>query len=251
MSIYLLVWVTAASTFYYVIHLEKVPYSNRTRFIDISDTVENYLGSRSFNQIISTFNGKFLPYDHPYTEVVRHVASQIISVAPMRGDIKWEVFVINSPEINAFVIPGGKIFVFTGILPICRDADGLAAVLGHEIGHEVARHISEKLSFQKVILFFELLLSMFIDPRVVFNSGFLELAILNPFSRKMESEADYIGLRLCKEAGFSVYATVEMWERMKRADKSQSGKMREFLSTHPNCDSRIKDLKKWINELGY
>ncbi|KAI9142122.1 peptidase M48 [Paraphysoderma sedebokerense] len=121
-------------------------------------------------------------------------------------------YVINAPVQNAFVLPGGKVFVFTGILPVVKNEDGLAVVLGHEIAHQVARHSSEKLSWLKVLMLAQFLLSFVFDTSLFFNRMFLELGILLPFSRKMEVEADEIGLMLTAQACYDPREAIGLWQ---------------------------------------
>lgn len=124
----------------------------------------------------------------------------------------------------------------------------MAAVLGHEIAHQLARHSAEKLSFVKIVFALQLLLSLFIDPSFIFNRLFLNFGIMMPFSRKCETEADIIGLRLMSQACFDPYEAVRMWERMDRASqKSGEGKIPGFVSTHPAHKTRIEKLKKEVS----
>ncbi|CAG8506669.1 2635_t:CDS:2 [Cetraspora pellucida] len=123
-------------TVYYVNHLEVVPISNRRRFMDVTPKQEAKLAQQAYSEIMRRYHHNILPsWDHR-TRFVRAVAQQIIRVSGME-DLKWEVHVIDSPEKNAFVLPGGKIFVFTGILPIVENQHGLAAVLGHEVSLKI------------------------------------------------------------------------------------------------------------------
>ncbi|KAJ3087324.1 hypothetical protein HK102_011357, partial [Quaeritorhiza haematococci] len=209
---------------------------------------EEMLSKQAYAEIMMQYGNAILPANHPYSRFVRKVAERIIKVSGM-NDLSWEVYVVNSPQRNAFVLPGGKIFVFTGILPIVGDEDGMAAVLGHEIAHQVARHSAEKLSYLKVLIFFQLVLSLFMDPRLIFNRVFLEFGLMMPFSRKMESEADYIGLKLMAQACYDPRVAITMWERMKLADKLGGGNANfEYLSTHPSHDTRIKKIQEWMPE---
>lgn len=130
---------------------------------------------------------------------MERVAKRLINVSGMSG-LNWEVHVVNSNEPNAFVIPGGKIFVFTGIFQIAQNDDQLAAVMGHEIGHQLARHSAEKMSFFKFAMVARLFLSLFVDTSFIFNRVFFDLIFTLPFSRQMETEADFVGLMLMAQA---------------------------------------------------
>ncbi|CAG8538647.1 10717_t:CDS:2 [Acaulospora morrowiae] len=239
--------VGAFTGIYYMTHLETVPITNRRRFLDVTPKQEEYMAQQAYRQIMNQYQGHILPSWDNRTIFVRKVAEKLIKVSGMQGDqildLKWEFHVIDSPERNAFVLPGGKIFVFTGILPIVENKDGLAAVLGHEIGHQIARHSAEKFSFLKILLMGQILLSIFIDSGFL-SRLFIDLGILLPFSRKCEMEADYIGLLLMAQACFNPEEAIGVWERMNRYPKT----VPQFLSTHPNPEHRIKNIRQWMPE---
>lgn len=134
--------VTAGAGGFYVYNLEQVPVSGRRRFNIISAEMEESLGKATVDQVKEEYKGKFLSDFDPRVRQVKKVLNRLLPYAEGEGlkDLDWEVHVIDSPEQNAFVAPGGKVFVFTGILPLCRNEDGIAAVLGHEIAHIVAHH---------------------------------------------------------------------------------------------------------------
>lgn len=153
---------------------------------------------------------------------------------------------------NAFVIPGGKIFVFSGLLPVTQNEDGLAAVLGHEIGHQVARHIAEKMSFNPILQIVQFavlygLTSLNVPPDLAFGLGnsFTSVLLDNPYSRMHETEADHIGLLLMAQACFSPREAVHLWERMSKAGGSGPP---QFLSTHPSNENRIVKIQGWMQE---
>ncbi|KAI9591102.1 peptidase family M48-domain-containing protein [Syncephalis fuscata] len=227
---------------YYVTHLETVPMTGRRRFMSITPEGEKQLAKMSYNGVMQEFGRHILPSSHPVTIFVRRVAERIIQASGMT-ELNWEVFVIDSPIPNAFVLPGGKVFVFTGILPMTQDEQGMAAVLGHEIAHQVARHTAEKVSFTKLIIMFQLFLSLFIDSSAVFNQFFQQVGIMLPFSRKCEREADQIDLQLMAQACYDPTAAITMWHRMNQQQKRQPV---QYLSTHPSHESRIAYLEKWL-----
>ncbi|KAK4689916.1 hypothetical protein P7C73_g203, partial [Tremellales sp. Uapishka_1] len=171
---------------------------------------------------------------------------------PKEGkDTEWEVYVIDDKTTkNAFVLPGGKIFVFTGILPVSANDDGLATVLGHEVAHQVARHSAERMSSMKVLFVLGFLLeSLGLD--VGISRLLLTFMLQLPNSRKNESEADFIGLQLMSRACFDPTESSKMWKRMSDSEGSGgSSKLGavDFLSTHPANAKRIKQLEKWMPE---
>jgi hypothetical protein len=134
--------ITAGAGGVYVYNLEEVPVSGRRRFNIISPSLEESLGKSSVDEIKEQYQGQFLSAADPRVQQVKRVLERLVPMAEGQGlqGMDWEVHVIDSPEQNAFVVPGGKVFVFTGILPLCKDEDGIAAVLGHEIAHVVAHH---------------------------------------------------------------------------------------------------------------
>ncbi|KAI8144340.1 peptidase family M48-domain-containing protein [Fennellomyces sp. T-0311] len=199
------------------------------------------MAKQAYHEVMSQFGHRILPDNHPYTQFVARTARRIVQVSGM-DDLQWEFHVINSPEPNAFVLPGGKVFVFTGILPIVENEDGMAAVLGHEVAHQLARHSAEKLSFAKIILVVQLTMMLFgIDPSYLFNQLAMNFILTKPFSRKCETEADEIGLQLMAQACYDPHEAVNMWKRMERAG---GGDIPQFMSTHPSHKNRITFLEK-------
>jgi hypothetical protein len=134
--------ITVGTGGFYVYNLEEVPVSGRRRFNIISPGMEESMGKATVDQVKEQYRGQFLSDNDPRVLQVKKVLERLLPFAEGEGlrGMNWEVHVIDSPEQNAFVAPGGKVFVFTGILPLCRDEDGIAAVLGHEIAHVVAHH---------------------------------------------------------------------------------------------------------------
>ena len=170
----------------------------------------------------------------------------------------WEyVLVDNDKNINAWCMPGGKIAVYTGILKITQNTDALSIVMGHEIAHAVARHSLERASQAMTINVGTQVADIFLGgvinrtrQTVSNNTGGLDifkLGITNPFGRKQESEADYLGLIFSSLSGYKIKESVNFWKRM---DENKKGKKTpEFLSTHPSSKRRVKNLSSWINEV--
>ena len=157
---------------------------------------------------------------------------------------------------NAWCMPGGKIAVYTGILAITKNTDGLAAVMGHEIAHAVAKHSIERASRALALNVGTAILDIFSGGAIsntkrttgVDIPGMLRhFGIDNPFGRKQESEADYLGLIFSSLAGYDIRESTKIWERMKEAHKGQEPP--EWMSTHPSATSRIANLNKWIPEV--
>lgn len=175
----------AGGIFYYV-NLEQVPISGRRRFNVISPEYEIAMAKGQDTQVLQQYRGRVLPPSHPSSQMVNRVLERLISAAGLSLE-GWEVRVIDDPEQkNAFVMPGGKVFVFTGILPICGGEDGLAAVLGHEISHTVAHHVGEKISSYFLLIPFALCLQLVFDSSGSFTQLLLDTLLTLPNSRKQE-----------------------------------------------------------------
>jgi len=169
----------------------------------------------------------------------------------------WEYILIDNKKVkNAWCMPGGKIAVYTGILDITKNTNGLAAVMGHEIAHAVAKHSVERASrnvaTNVVIQVTDILsggkLSTVNRTTGMNTVGLLtQMGILNPFNGKQESEADYLGLIFSSLSGYDITETSKIWERMKKANKGKEPP--EFMSTHPSSDSRIKKINEWVNDI--
>ena len=172
-------------------------------------------------------------------------------------DFDWEYILIDKKNVkNAWCMPGGKIAVYTGLLDVTKNTNGLAAVMGHEIAHAVAKHSSERASRNiatNTVLQIGDILSGGKISSVNRTAGtnviglLTQMGILNPFNRKQESEADYLGLIFSSLSGYDIRETTKLWERMKKANKGKTPP--EFLSTHPSPDNRIKKINGWINEV--
>ena len=169
----------------------------------------------------------------------------------------WEYILIDNKKVrNAWCMPGGKIAVYTGILDVTKNKDGLAAVMGHEIAHAVAKHSVERASRGVLINSGTQLIDIFsggklsqVNRATGMNTiGLLsQLGIMNPFNRKQESEADYLGLIFSSLSGYDIRETVSIWERMKEFNKGKAPP--EFMSTHPSADNRIKKINDWTNKI--
>ena len=229
---------------FYYYNLEQVPITSRWRFNCYSPAQVAAMGESQYQWLMRKYGRDVLPPSHPSSRMVNKVLGRLVAAAGLEGQ-KWEVKVIDdSDEQNAFVLPGNKVFVFSGILPICAGEDGLAAVLGHELAHNIARHTDEKLS---QIYFFSipiaLLLTWTFDISGQLSRYILELAFERPGSRKMESEADYIGLLMMAQACYDPGAAVELWERMAREETFAPP---QILSTHPASKKRMQVIQGWL-----
>ena len=169
----------------------------------------------------------------------------------------WEYILIDNDKVkNAWCMPGGKIAVYTGILDITKNTNGLAAVMGHEIAHAVAKHSVERASRGMLLNTGTQLIDIFTGGKLsqvnrvtgMNTVGLLsQIGIMNPFSRTQESEADYLGMIFSSLSGYDIRETKKLWERMKASKKGKE--ISEFMSTHPSSDTRIKNLTEWENKI--
>ena len=172
-------------------------------------------------------------------------------------NFNWEYILIDNKKVkNAWCMPGGKIAVYTGILDVTKNTNGLASVMGHEIAHAVAKHSVERASRGVLLQTGTSLIDIFSGGRLgqinqatgMNTVGLLsQIGIMNPFSRTQESEADYLGMIFASLSGFDIRETKKLWERMKEENKGKEPP--QFMSTHPSSSKRIKDLSEWENSV--
>ena len=230
---------------------QTVPITGRHQLLLFPEGQEVQMGASAYQDVLK--KGK-PSHDPAITAQVTRVG-QRIAHATGRTDYQWEFTVLDDKQVNAFCLPGGKVAVYTGILPITRDDAGLAAVLGHEVSHAIARHSGERLSQQLAVqvglIGVQVALSGS-DPRLAqlgttALSALATGAIVLPFSRAQESEADRLGLIYMAKAGYDPLAARDLWVRMGDASKGRQ-QMPEFLSTHPSSATRIRQIEGWLPE---
>ncbi len=235
------------------------PYTERSQFLLIPEDYEMDLGAQAYQQVLKDPKNK-ISKNPIEVEPVQRVAKRIIAAAKQSKyaerakKFDWEVVVIKNDKVkNAFALPGGKIAFYTGIFPMAKNENGLAAIMGHEVIHALARHgaerMSQKLGAQVVLTGTQIALQ---GQGVGYSNDIMkalglgvEVGIILPFSREHESEADYIGLLLAAQAGYDPRESVRVWERMEKAGGQQPV---EFMSTHPSHGTRISQLQSWMPE---
>lgn len=219
--------------------------TGRSQLMFTSPAQEAQLGADAYRQILAE---EKISDNRAAAEMVRRVGQRIAAVVN-RPDFEWEFKLIESDTVNAFCLPGGKIAVYTGILPIMKNEAGMAAVMGHEVAHAVARHGGERMS--------QNMLASLGQQAVAYGTrdasagsqqawmtvygATAQVGVLLPFSREHESEADELGIRYMAAAGYDPREAAELWRRMKAA--SGGRRPPEFLSTHPSNDRRIRNLE--------
>ncbi|OAA33540.1 Peptidase M48 [Moelleriella libera RCEF 2490] len=242
-----------AAVAFYLYNSQTVPVTGRRRFNFLSDAYVERAHRRDVEAVIRAVHdqgGRFLSDWDPRTVVVKRVMKRLI---PLSGlpEQEWEIHVIaDDRTANAFVLPGGKVFVCSGLIPVCRTEDGLAAVLGHEIAHNTASHAAERLSAAWIgsltagSCFFLAGalpgLALFALWNVVGGFYIQDLLYYLPMGRKQESEADYIGLMMMAEACYDPRQAIAFWQRMESISRAATGgdaaaeQVPEMLSTHPS-----------------
>ena len=230
----------------------KAPVTGRSQLILISTSQENEMGVTAFRQVLKDSK---ISKNASYNESVTRVGNRIARIADTPA-YEWDFKVIeDDDQINAFALPGGKVGVYTGILPVAETEAGLATVMAHEVAHVAARHGGERVSSGMLAQLGAVGLSAALgggDPYVrdaimqAYGLG-ANVGVLLPFSRGQESEADRIGLIYMAQAGYDPREAIAFWQRMDEAVKGQS-QPPEFLSTHPGYGTRIRNLQLWLPE---
>jgi metalloendopeptidase OMA1, mitochondrial len=229
---------------------QRTPVTHRLEHVKLTDQQQIQLGDEEYTKTLRQNRKRIISSGPEYTQVQR-VSKRIEAVASKdRPDFVWRVTLLRSKEANAYCLPGGKIVVYTGILPITKNDAGLATVLGHEVSHATAEHVAERIEQQHLT---EIAAAIIAGGVAFTPSQFLRLTALLGidanlrFSRSQESEADHIGLIYMARAGYDPRQAVLFWKRMLRASKSQQ-QPPEFLSDHPSDSHRVQRIEGWLPE---
>ncbi|MCA9727694.1 MAG: M48 family metallopeptidase [Candidatus Eisenbacteria bacterium] len=240
-------WVLLAFT---IAGCATVPVTGRKSFNLIPDNQANAMGADAYRQVLSESK---VVTSGPEYRMMMDVGRRIAAVAD-QPDYQWEFSLIDDPNtVNAFCLPGGKVAVYTGIMPVAQNEDGLAVVMGHEIAHAVARHGSERMTDQLALQVAGAGLESLLGGASEGSRSLVlaaygvgaQVGVLLPFGRSQESEADHIGLIYMARAGFDPHEAPRFWERM---TAQGGGRPPEFLSTHPSPENRVKQLQDWMPE---
>jgi predicted Zn-dependent protease len=228
-------------------HRQKTPVTHRVEHVTLSDQQQMQLGSQEYTKTLRENRARIVSSGPQYAEVQR-VAKRIESVASRdKPNFVWKVTLITKNEANAYCLPGGKIVVYSGILPLTENDAGLATVLGHEVAHATAEHVAERIERNHLT---EVAATIIAGGVAVTPGQFLRIqALLGvgsslPFSRSQESEADHIGLIYMARAGYDPRQAYAFWKRMQRA--SQAHEPPEFLSDHPSDAHRVARIQGWL-----
>jgi predicted Zn-dependent protease len=244
--------------FFVISSCSKVPMTGRKQLNLLPESDLMAMSLTSYNDFLSTNN--VVKSGEAQTMVKRVGAKIAASVEDYLSkhrqgsrvkDFNWEFNLVDDPTVNAWCMPGGKVVFYTGILPICKDEEGLAVVMGHEIAHAIARHGNERMSQGLAIQFVgvagNVALSQKSDTvRQIFNVAYglgSQLGLVLPYSRMHESEADEMGIMFMAMAGYNPEGAPDFWDRMSAAGGARP---LEFLSTHPDPSKRAAKLKEYM-----
>ncbi|XP_067846398.1 metalloendopeptidase OMA1, mitochondrial isoform X2 [Heptranchias perlo] len=247
---------------YFWTHLDKSPITGRSRLLVFSKRQFLQLAEFEYQSVLENYKDKFLPETNPAYQIIQLVFNQLVEKnkdIPGVSETKWSINIVEDPEINAFVLPNGQVFVLTGLFKAVADTDQLACILGHEMAHCLLAHGAEHASIIQLLDFVSLVFLTLIW--VVFPRDSLALLgqwIQNkliqymfdrPYSRKLEIEADEIGLRLAAKACMDVRASSVYWQQLELVKIiSGTSEIPEWFSTHPSNERRVKHLDKLIPE---
>ncbi|MGB0907096.1 MAG: M48 family metallopeptidase [Maricaulaceae bacterium] len=238
---------------YYFANQKVVPYTGRKQLRTMKPAAEMQLGLQSYQKILSD-NRQNLVTSGPVVDAVRQIGARIARASSDSDPgFDWQFNVIESQQANAFALPGGYTAVYTGLIPIAENENGLAVVMGHEVAHALAHHGAERMAQQNMQRIVGAGVSMgaggmdYGSQRAVMGvfGGISQYGYALPFSRKHESEADKIGLILMARACYDPNEAPLLWERM---GQNAGATPPEFQSTHPSPQTRVNDFKAWMPE---
>ncbi|XP_053099078.1 metalloendopeptidase OMA1, mitochondrial isoform X2 [Hemicordylus capensis] len=247
---------------FYFTHLEETPITGRARLLVFGKEHFAELSQFEYNMWVEEFKDKMLPETDPRYQVVEkavlHLAESNKDL-PQVSEFKWTIHVVEEPGINAFVLPNGQVFVFTGLLTAVSDLNQLSFILGHEIAHAVLGHAAEKASLVHFLDFLSLIILTMIwaacprDSLAILGqwiqARFQELLFDRPYNRTLEAEADKVGLQFAAKACMDVRASTVFWQQMELAETIQGHpKVPQWLSTHPSHENRAEHLDRLIPE---
>ena len=233
-------------------HRQTTPVTHRTERVGLTDEQQMQLGSEQYAKTLRQSRNRIVSSGAAYAQVQR-VAKRIETVAARdKPSFVWKVSLLRKKEANAYCLPGGKIVVYTGILPVTRTDAGLATVLGHEVAHATAEHAAERIEREHLTRVAAAIIaggvaftpSQYVHVLAALGVGGSVASL--PFTRGQESEADHIGLVYMARAGYQPHEALAFWKRMLRASKGKEPP--EIASDHPSDQHRIEQIQKWLPE---
>ena len=230
-------------------HRQKTPVTHRVQHVALTDEQQMQLGSQEYAKTVRANRAHIIASGSQYARVQR-VARRIEAVAARdKPAFVWKVTLLRKNVANAYCLPGGKIVVYSGILPLTENDAGLATVLGHEVAHATAEHVAERIERQHLTEVAAAIVAggvAFTPAQYVRVMALLGAGSALPFSRSQESEADHIGLIYMARAGYDPRQAVSFWKRMRRAANGREPP--EFLSDHPSDAHRVERIQHWLPE---
>ena len=243
-----------------------VPITDRKQLTLYPESVINRQAAKAYEKLKNSPKIKLIKKGKDYNNIIdigEKIAESVSiffkkqnNINPT-SDFSWEYILIDDKKVkNAWCMPGGKIAIYTGILDVAKNKNGLATIMGHEIAHAVAKHSVERMSAAMAVNVTTQIADILTGGKVsqtrntvgrATGMDVLQLGVMNPFGRKQETEADYLGLIFSSLSGYNIKESVKLWERMKEAHKGKQPP--QFLSTHPSSDKRIESLKTWIPKI--
>ena len=249
-AVFLLALGMATPALILTVGCQQVPVTHRSQLLVTSMEKENEMGLTAYQEVLKS---EPLTKNEKAIEMVRRVGQRIADVAN-QPDFKWEFNVIESETQNAFCLPGGKVAVYTGILPICENEAGLAVVMSHEVAHAIARHGGERMTYQTAQNMGKQAVGYFTQKQEEQKKQMIltaygaasEYGVILPYSRKHELEADHIGILLMAKAGYDPSEAPVFWERF--SGSKQGAAPMEWMSTHPADATRASALRELLPE---
>ncbi len=239
---------------------EVDPYTGEDAHYGATPQEESELGTQAYQQVLGEAQAQraLLPADNQTSQQIRQIAQRLVARVPqVAADLatlhqqptpdlssyQWDVNVIQSDEANAFCLPGGKIAVYTGLIPVAKNADAMAVVMGHEIAHALQRHGAQRMAQQKLVQMGQVAAGVSgMDQSMMSAIGAAtQYSIVLPYGRKHETQADEVGLMLAAAACFNPEEAIPLWERM--SELGGGARPPEFASTHPDPANRIQHLQ--------
>jgi metalloendopeptidase OMA1, mitochondrial len=226
---------------------QKTPVTQREQHVQLTDAQQMQLGSQEYAKTLSANRRRIVASGPQYVRVQR-VAKRIEAVAARdKPAFQWRVTLIRKKVVNAFCLPGGKIVVYTGILPLTKNDAGLATVLGHEVAHATAEHVAERIEHENLTKIAAAIVAggvAFTPAQYARVIALVDAGSALPFSRSQESEADHIGLVYMARARYDPRQALVFWKRMERASKGNEPP--EFVSDHPSDAHRVQRIEGWL-----
>ena len=251
---------------YFLPSCGTVPITERKQLTLYPESVINRQAAKAYENFKKKSKSKLITSGKELDDIVKiggRIENSVTAFFQNKNELDptknfdWEYILVDNKKVkNAWCMPGGKIAIFSGILDVAKNKDGLATIMGHEIAHAVAKHSVERMSQAMAVNLGTQVADIFLGGQIsrtrntvgrATGMDIFQLGIMNPFGRKQETEADYLGLIFSSLSGFNIKESTKLWGRMREANKGKEPP--QFLSTHPSSKQRIKNLEGWINKI--